>query len=180
MTSRGYLIAAAVAIAMLAGAFTIGRFTAPLKVETREVEKVVEKEVIKEVEKIVTVEKAAKVETRIVWRDRIVEVSGRVTEHEVEKTGALTVADKTDIVDKSATLTRDVERIVEREKIVTVRPSWRVGILVGASYQAPLLPIAGPLVMGAEGSFRIAGGLWVGVWTLPQHGAVGGSVSLDF
>lgn len=174
--NRNHLIAAAVILAALVGSFSAGRFSAPLKVETRDVERVVFKDRI--VEKIVTVEVKAKAETKIVWRDRVITKEGVVTEHEIEKTDTKEDTKKTADVDR--VVTRDAERVVTVEKIVTLRPSWRVGVLAGASFQTPLLPIAGPLVLGVEAQYRIAGGLWAGLWTLPQHGAVGASISFEF
>ena len=52
-------------------------------------------------------------------------------------------------------------------------------MLVGASLREPLVPIAGPLVLGASVERRIVGGLSAGAW-LNTVGAAGASVSLEF
>lgn len=182
-----YGIAAGVVLLLLLGAFSAGRFSAPLKVETRDVERVVYKDKIvtveKVVEKVVTVEKEAKVETKIVWRDRVITKDGTVTEHIVEKTGRTDEATKTttDAKDKVSTVdaTHALESTHETVKTVTLRPSWRVSLQVGASLKDPLLPIAGPLVLGASGEYRIVGGLSAGVW-VNTFGAAGAVVSMEF
>ena len=66
-----------------------------------------------------------------------------------------------------------------REKIVTLQPRWRVGVLAGASWNPPLLPIAGPLVLGLEADVRIYGGLSAGLWA-NTGGAAGVAVALEF
>ncbi len=169
---RPYLIAACVALAVGVGAFSAGRFSAPLKVETREIERVVFQDRV--VEKVVTVK--AKAETKIVYRERVVTKDGTVTERESERTDT-----KTDTA-KNADTVAAHDGASERSAvtITTLRPSWRVGVLVGAAYQQPLLPISGPLVVGALAEYRLVGGLWVGLWTLPQFGAVGAGVSFEF
>lgn len=174
MTRTRLLIAAGVALALVAS-FVGGRFSAPLKVETRDVEKVVFKDRV--VEKIVTVEKAAKVETKIVYRDRVIMKDGTITEREVEKTDAKTDTEKT--ADASKVEVREVEKLVTVEKITTLRPDWRVGILAGASIREPLVPIAGPLVLGLEVDRRIIGGFSAGVW-VNTSGAAGVALSLEF
>ena len=169
---RNYLIAAAVILAAVVGAFSAGRFSAPMKVETRDVEKVVFKDRI--VEKVVTV--VAKAEVKTVYIDRVITKEGTVTERIVERTTTKEDTTKKDDTATSHEGTADTSHV----SIVTLRPSWRVGILAGGSFQQPLLPISGPLVLGVTAEYRIAGGLWVGLWTLPQHGAVGASVGFEF
>ncbi len=161
---KRYAIAAGVVLALLAGAFSAGRFSAPLKVETRDVEKIVFRE------RVVTVTVAAK--TKIVYREKVTTPDGTVTERESERTETKKDTKRDDASEGA----KDTERV----SITTLRPSWRVGVLVGASYQQPLLPIAGPLVLGATFDYRLVGGLWVGVWTLPQYGAVGLGISFEF
>lgn len=180
-------IAVGAVLLLLVGAFSAGRFSAPLKVETRDVERVVFKDKIvtveKVVEKVVTVEKEAKVETRVVWRDRIITKDGTVTEHVVEKTGRVdelaksTSTDKT--TDKHVDQVQALESTRETVRTVTLRPSWRVSLQVGASLAKPLLPIAGPLVLGASGEYRLLGGWSAGVW-LSTVGAAGLVTSLEF
>ncbi len=101
---------------------------------------------------------------------------GTVVEKIVERTVTKEDEKKTTDTDTKRDGTSDHSKSI----VTTLRPNWRVGVLVGASFQAPLLPISGPLVIGAEAQYRIAGGLWAGLWTLPQHGAIGVSVSFEF
>lgn len=173
------MIGVAVIVFIAAAAFSAGRFSAPLKVETRDVEHVVYKDKIVEVEKIVTVKEKAKVETRVVYRDRVITKDGTVTEHEVERTETKK-DEKVSIVDnKDRTATLTGEKTVEHTQTVTLRPNWRVAVLVGAQYPAPLAPIAGPLVLGAIGEYRIVGGLSAGLWI--TTGLAGGLiVSFEF
>ncbi len=182
-----WAIGAGVVLLALVASFSAGRFSAPLKVETRDVERVVFKDkmvtVEKVVERVVTVEKEAKVETRIVWRDRVITKEGTVTEHIVEKTGRADETEKTTAADKTAD--KHVEQVQALEsthetvKTVTLRPSWRVSLGVGASLKAPLLPIAGPLVLTTGAEYRIVGGVSAGLW-LNTVGAAGALVSLEF
>ena len=170
---RGIL--AAVAALALAAAFVGGRFSAPLKVEERTVEKVVYKDRV-EVQRV-EVQVAAKAATRVVYRDRYITVEGAVTEHEVERTD--TEAHSTTRTDEARVEVREVEKVHEVVKTVTLRPAWRVALSVGASLREPLVPIAGPLVLGAEVDRRIIGGFSVGVW-VNTSGAAGGAASFEF
>lgn len=175
MTPARIAAVAGVSLALLAGAFSVGRFTAPVVTETRDVERVVYKDRV--VEKIVTVQAAAKVITRVVYRDRVTTPDGTVTERETEKTDEHVTTDTTTKTDTVADHTG--ETVTEHTKTVTLRPQWRVALLAGASLQAPLLPIAGPLVLGAEIDYRIAGGLSAGLW-VNTVGAAGLSLALEF
>jgi len=176
LSARGYLIGVGVALALLAGAFSAGRFSAPLKVETRDVERVVTVE--KVVEKIVTVEVKAKAETKVVYRDRVVTKEGEIRERIVERT--VTKEDEKRTTDADSEKTKDATATTEHVSIVTLRPSWRVGVLIGGSVQRPALDISGPLVLGATFEYRVLGGWWLGLWTLPQHGAIGASLTFEF
>lgn len=173
---RNRLIAAAVVLAALAAAFSAGRFSAPMRVETRETERLVYRDRV--VEKIVTVTVAAK--TVYVDRviDRVTTAAGTVTERITEKTA--TKADATVTANASKDTARASDSARESVSVTTNRPGWRVGILAGAALQQPLLPIAGPLTLGVHAERRIIGGVWIGAWTLPQSGAVGASVALEF
>jgi hypothetical protein len=171
--SRG--IAAAVVVLLLVSAFVAGRFSAPEQVRTQTVEQVVYKDRV--IEKRVEVAVAAKVETKIVYRDRVIKVGGEIVEHEVERTGAVTSETKTS--DSARAAESSTERVRVETKVVTVRPDWRIEILAGASVQKPWLPIAGPLVLGAQAERRIVGGLWAGVWA-QTGGAAGASLSFEF
>lgn len=180
---RNRLIAVAAVLLALVGAFSAGRFSAPLKTETRDVERVVFKDKVVEVEKVVTVREAARVETKIVWRDRVILKDGTVTEHEVEKTADAETS-KVSVVDNTErTATLSGERVTEHTTTVTLRPSWRVALLAGASLHGALLPIAstGPvsLVLGVEVDYRIVGGLSVGLW-VNTVGAAGLALSFEF
>lgn len=172
--SRTAIIVSCVLLALVA-AFGAGRLSAPLKVQTRDVERVVFKDRV--VEKIVTVTQAAKVETKIVYRDRVVTKDGTITEHEVEKTGTAENVTKTDDAVKVAT--RAAETDHQTETKTTLQPDWRVHLQVGASLRDPLLPIAGPLVIGVQVDRRIIGGLSAGVWA-STYGAAGLGVSFEF
>jgi hypothetical protein len=172
---KRYAVIAVVAVLALAGAFSAGRFSAPLKTETVEVEKVVYKN--REIEKKVFVQVAAKTETKIVYRDKVTKKDGTVEEHEVEKTDTKEDTKTNTVADKA------IESIVYRDrevtKTVTLRPDWRFGVLVGVQYPPPLLPIAGPLVLGVHADRRIVGGLWAGLW-IQTGGSFGASVSFEF
>lgn len=159
----------------LAGAFSVGRFTAPVVTETRDVEHVVYKDRV--VEKVVTVQAAAKVRTRVVYRDRVTTPDGTVTEHEQDSTHTDERADATTTT--NTTSEHAGESHTERTVTITLRPQWRVSVLAGASLRDPLLPLAGPLVLGAEVDYRIAGGLTAGLW-VNTVGAAGLSLALEF
>lgn len=158
-----------------AGAFSAGRFSAPREVETRDVERVVYRDRV--VEKVVTVEVKAKAETKIVYRDRVVTKEGEVRERIVERTDTKEDTHTDTAGDKTTTKVGSTER--EATKVVTLQPTWRVSLLAGASLAQPLVPLAGPLVLGAEVDYRIAGGVSAGVW-INTVGAAGLGVSLEF
>ena len=172
---RNLAIAGAFVFASV-GAFVGGRFSAPLKVETREVEKVVYKERV--VEKRVEVATAAKVVTQVVYRDRVTKPDGTVTEHTEEHTGTEEHAHTE--VTSAREVIKEVFRDREVIKITTLRPDWRVGAQIGAQIgNKPVLPVYGPLVVGAEIDRRIIGGLSVGIWA-NTGGAGGVAVSFEF
>jgi hypothetical protein len=76
--------AGAVALALLIG-ICVGRYSAPLKVETRDMVKT--QYVDRVVEKRVEVAGATKVETRVIYRDVIRKPDGTIVDHTVTKTG---------------------------------------------------------------------------------------------
>lgn len=176
-------ISAAVVLLVAVGGFSAGRFSAPLKVETKEVEKVVYKDKIVEkvVEKVVMVEVKAKAETKIVYVDRVITKEGEVRERIVERTGTTenTNTNTNVAVTDDTNRTSEGSKTVEVIKTVTLQPNWRVGILVGASLKDPFIPIAGPLVLGAQVEHRIFGGLSGGLW-INTVGAAGAVVSMEF
>lgn len=183
VSRRNAAIGAVVVLALLAGAFFAGRFAGPEKVVTKAVEKVVTKVEFQDriVEKVVTVTEAAKTEQKVVYIDRVVTKEGEVRERIVEKT--VEVERKTEATDANRTETTEAkeDRVVEKvvEKTVTARADWRVGILAGAQWPTPLVPIYGPLVLGAYGERRIIGGFSMGLW-LNTGGAAGVSASMEF
>lgn len=172
---KGVTLAVIAALLLALGAFVAGRFTAPLKVETREIEHVVFKDRV--VEKVVTVERAAKLVTQVVYRDREIAKDGTIREHEVETTA--TKEDTSKVENRAHTATHEGEATVTKTVTTTLRPDWRVAVLAGGSIQPPLVPIAGPLVLGVELDRRIIGGLSAGAW-VSSAGAAGASVSFEF
>lgn len=175
VSRRNAAIGAGAVLLLLVGAFFAGRFAAPLKVETidtvsvkfqdRIVEKVVEK----------VVEKTTKGEVQYI--DRVTTKAGEIRERIVIKT--VEVARAT--TDRAAERTEDkaVASSEEHRQTVTSRPDWRVGLVVGAQWPKPLLPIYGPLILGAYGERRIIGGFSLGLW-LNTGGAAGVSASMEF
>lgn len=157
------------------GAFSAGRFTAPLQVQTRDVEHVVYRDRV--VERTVTVAAEAKTEQRVVYVDRVITKEGEIREHVVERTA--TKDDTVTQVDAAKVEVREVEKVVEHTTTVTLRPDWRVAVLAGASLKPPALPLAGPLVLGVEADRRIVGGLSAGLW-VSTSGAAGAAVSFEF
>lgn len=171
---RRAIIGACVLLALV-GAFSAGRFSAPLQVQTIDTVKVAfqDREVVRE--KIVEVK--AKAETRIVYRDVVRAPDGTTTTHEVEKTDTKTDTTKTDEGVKVSDRVATGEST--HQQTVTLRPSWRVGLQVGASWPKPLVPIAGPLVLGLQVDYRIIGGLTAGVW-INTFGAAGLALAFEF
>jgi hypothetical protein len=157
------LLAVLALVLALAGAFVAGRFSAPLKVDVQEIDRIVYRD------RIVTVK--GKTETKIVYRDRVVTPDGTVKERSVEKT-----ASREDL-ERTSNRNGETERRVETA--TTSRPEWRVGVLAGASLQPPAVPLAGPLVIGVQVERRITGGLSAGAWA-NTSGAAGALVSLEF
>lgn len=81
-----------------------------------------------------------------------------------------------------------VERVVEKEKLVTVRPDWRAHVLPGVRFGAGDAP---RLVIGAQLERRIVGPLSAGLWgaaeipvmptvKAPAGGSVGASLSFEW
>ncbi len=166
-------IVAAVLIAV--AGFSAGRFSAPVEVEER-------------------------VEYRTEWREKRVEVvkwkSARAVDTKTTTTPMLLSVPDGGVVLATATTTETREREAsaggtethtdatrsssgETSRKVTQQPDWRLGVQVGASLRDPLLPIAGPLVLGASLERRLFGGVSAGAW-LNTSGAAGASLSLEF
>lgn len=169
--TRQRVVAAVALVGTAAAAFSAGRYTAPEKVEVREVVKVEWKDRI--VEKVVT--RRAKAEERVVYVDRVVSPEGEVR----EKRLTTTKADTREAADLGRTMESTGKAETVNSSTTTARPDWRVGVLVGASLREPLVPVAGPLVLGASVERRIVGGLSAGAWA-NTVGAAGASLSLEF
>lgn len=168
------VVAVTCAVFAIAGAFVGGRFSAPLKVETRNVDRVVYQDRI--VEKVVTVEKAAQAVTKVVYRDRVIK-GDTETVHEVETTDTHSNTETSTNVD--AVASHSGESTHTNTVITTLRSDWRVSLLAGASFGKPLITVTGPLVLGFEIDRRIIGGLSAGVW-INTFGAAGVALSLEF
>lgn len=164
---------AAVLIAVVG--FSAGRYSAPLEVEER-------------------------VEYRTEWKEKRVEVvkwrTARAVDTRTTTTPVLLPVPDGGVVLATATTTETRERETATARLdtaidlsgnttgstsrkVTQQADWRLGVQVGASLRDPLLPIAGPLVLGASVERRIAGGISAGAW-LNTSGAAGASISLEF
>ena len=168
-------------VALIAGAFFVGRYTVPAKETVKVEEKLVyqDREVVKEV--IVEKRVAVKGETKVVVRDRYVYPDGTIHEHEQENTDTRT-DERTDR-DTKTEVVKEVRVIEEKivEKVIDRRPQWRASLLVGADLRPAWQPIpnVGNLTLGAQVEFRPLGPVWVGVWGL-HTGAVGASLGLEF
>lgn len=154
-------------IVLLGLSFSAGRYTAPEKV--REVEKLVWKDRAEEK----GTSKKTKAVNRVVYVDRVVSPSGEVREKRMTKT----LTDAHEVAEVARTT--ESTGVLEKSTTTTLRPDWRVGVLVGASLKEPLVPIAGPLVLGASVERRIVGGVSAGAW-VNTAGAAGASVSVEF
>jgi hypothetical protein len=121
------------------------------------------------------------------WRERVVE--RRVTDRRTETTDAGTVVVVERIDERTRTDrdgsgesssraegegTRDTTRIV-----TPTQPQWRVGVDVGASLRDPIVPIYGPVVVGARVDRWIAGPVWIGAWA-STAGAAGVGVAMEW
>ncbi len=176
-------IAIAVLVLASVGSFTAGRFSAPLEVKTLEIEKIVYKSLT--TEDITRGMSFTKSENRTVYRNVVTTVyvspdagtTTTIADNSIEHVGALEEGSVTETEARTEIVT--AEREVLREKIVTLRPDWRVSGLVGASIQPPFVPIAGPLVFGLSGERRIIGGVSAGLW-INTFGAIGAVVSGEF
>ncbi len=189
-TAKRVGIGLAIGVALLVAAFSAGRFSAPLQVKTVEVERwqtldltttdltrgftfaqTVERTVFRDVVTVVTKAVPATPTTPEVPEKTT------ITDKTIEHEGTATAQTATEVEHKVETVTVEREKIVE--KTVTLRPDWRVGVLAGASLRGPLLPIAGPLVIGVSAERRILGGVSAGIW-VNTVGAAGASVSVEF
>lgn len=163
------------AVLIAAAGFSAGRFSAPAEVEER-------------------------VEYRTEWKEKRVEVvrwrTARAVDTRTTTTPVLLTVPDGGVVLATATTTETRERETATARLetaidssgnttggtsrkVTQQVDWRLGVQVGASVRDPLLPIAGPLVLGASLERRLAGGISAGAW-LNTSGAAGASLSLEF
>jgi hypothetical protein len=175
LTPRQIAIAVGVLVLTHAAALSAGRFSAPLKVETRDVVKT--QYVDRVVEKRVEVAGATKVETRVIYRDVIRKPDGTIVDHTVTKTGDSETANSASADTKAEAVSAASEQT--HTQTVTLRPQWAVTLQVGASLPKPWLQLYGPLVIGAEVDYRLVGGLSVGVW-INTFGAAGAALKLEF
>lgn len=167
-------LAAGVAVLV---AFCAGRFSAPVKVEERLVEKVVVQE--KLVEKRFEVAVKAEERVRVVYRDRIVRPDGTREEREVERdesaSSSATVAAKVREVERVVYRDREVVKVVE-----SARPLWRVSLLAGVDLPRLHHPqLLGPIAFGAQVERRLIGPAFVGAYAL-SSGQGGVTVGVEF
>lgn len=186
----------------LAAAFGVGRFLSPEKV----VEKVVEVEraveVVRESELEAVVEELAEeirtlksqltdVKKSIHRETRTVQhPSGMVETVKVEDINVSKVVKEQEIkyVDREVktvevhyvdrVVEKEVEKLVEKERLVTSRPDWRVSPMVGVSSTSDGW-VKGNVTYGGMVERRIIGGVSIGVWGLTS-GQAGVGVSFEF
>lgn len=171
MTARRWIAVAVAVLLVGVGAFSAGRFTAPLKTETR----IEWRELT--VEDLTRGYTFARTVNRTVYRNVITTITPDagtvIADTSIEREGT----DEHGADQLTTKRTTDTAR--ERVTTVTLRPDWRVGLQVGASLVTPALPITGPLVLGASVERRIVGGVSAGLWA-NTVGAGGASVSVEF
>ena len=159
-----------IGLALLVAAFSAGRFTAPVKVETRvEWKDLSTQELTRGMNFTRTL-------TRVVKRDvvtTITDAGTTITDRTIEHEGDASAATE-DVTAKRVDSSQG-----SQVQTTTVRPDWRVGALVGASLKEPALPLSGNLVLGVQVERRIIGGVSVGAWA-NTVGAAGGVVSVEF
>ncbi|MDP2275273.1 MAG: hypothetical protein Q8K32_31295 [Archangium sp.] len=163
------------AVLLLVVGFSAGRFSAPATVETREVERVVFKDLV--VEDITRGYTFAQTVTKTVWRNVETRPDGTTVDKSIEHHGAATATSGTETGKR--TEDHQGQRDTEKVTTTTALPDWRIGLQVGASMKPPALPITGPLVIGASVERRILGGVSAGLWA-NTVGAGGASVSIEF
>lgn len=161
-------------VVLVAGlGFSAGAFFGPERVETRDVERLVYRDLT--VEDLTRGLSFVRTETRIVNRDVVTVVTvtpdagttTTITDRSVERSGD--TEERTEHEEHVVYRDRDVVRDVETTKTVTVRPDWGVGALVGATWKEPALQLGNtPLVVGVTVERRIIGGVWVGAWGTTQ------------
>lgn len=169
-TMRRVLIWSAVVVVVGVASFSVGRFTAPVKVETRvEFKELSTEELTRGMNFTRVVTRTVKRDVTTTITDAGTVIVDKTIEHEGDdvKKAETTDAKKTTAVASSSTQT------------TTVKPDWRVAAQVGMSLVEPAAPISGKLVIGAQVERRIAGGLSAGLWA-NTVGAGGAVVSFEF
>lgn len=161
-----------VVLLLLVGAvgLSIGRFTAPVKVETKtEFKSLSTEELTKGMNFTRVVTRTVRRDVTTTITDAGTVIVDKSTEHEGDDTKKSedTGVKKTNAVASTA------------QTATTVRPDWRVAAQVGMSIQEPAIPITGKLVIGVQAERRIAGGLSAGIWA-NSVGAGGAVISLEF
>lgn len=147
----------------IAAAYGTGRLTATVEVEER-----VE---VKFIDHYVSNDHTKKAVVRTVYIEKLTTDAGML-----EKT-SIKEEEKTDT---TKLVKRDTENTSSSSRVTTVPlPNWRIGVLVGATWKEPALPVAGPLVLGVHAERRIVGPISAGAWGTTQ-GAVGVSVTGEF
>lgn len=150
---------ALVGVLLLVVGYAAGRYSAPLQVETREVEKLVYRDLtVEDLTKGMTFARQVEL-TR--WRNVVTTITvtpdaGTVTviaDNTIEREGSQESTSSTET--SRRTEEHAGERTTEKTVITTLRPSWSLGVLVGATWLEPALPIAGPLVLGATADVRL-------------------------
>ncbi len=170
-TARRALAFVLTALVSLGVGLAAGRFSAPAVTQTK-----IEYRSLA-VEDITRGFTFARVVNRVVYRNvvtTITDAGTTVADTSVEREGDTTTGASTEtghtVTDNSGT----------NMKTVTLRPSWRLGVQVGASLKAPGLVITGPLVLGVSVETRIAQTPFgVGLWG-NTVGAGGVSLSGEF
>lgn len=177
---RTHLERAGLALAgvlLLVLGFSAGRFSAPLQVETRDVERVVYRDLT--VEDLTKGMTFAKTVQKTVYRNVVTTITDAgtvIADNSIEHEGAEESSSSTET--KRTTEEHAGQRETEKTSVTTLRPDWRVGVQIGAALK-PALVITGPLVLGASVERRIVGGVSAGLWG-NTVGAGGASVSLEF
>jgi hypothetical protein len=183
MKKRYVILAGLIALIL---AFFAGRYTTPVEVQIKEVEKIVEKEKIVEVV-VKEYIKEAKTDIKldvVKTKTTTTKPDGTVTVVETEHLKEDTKIDEKEV--KTEIKVVEVEKIIEKEKIVerlvsTDRPDWKVSVLGGVQVDGIELSkgYLQPWVVGANVERRIVGPFSVGVWGQSNLSA-GISVGFEF
>jgi len=163
---RARLACALVVVAVGALAFVGGRWTAPVRVEERVIVDVQERieyqdrEVVKRVE--------GPVRIRTVTRELPAPPGSPCPDRPLVETVREEVREPVTVELKAESKAKaKVEAVRTVERIVTVRPDWRVGVLVGTDLGTlSLASPAGALVVGGHVERRVWGPLFLGAAAL--------------